>query len=528
MGVIERADMETQISVESEIDLEDENKVNLIKDGKDKRHTHVDVLIIGVVLATAVDKILYIYNNTEKAVIKHPSNNHSGHFEDMFIYEDKYFILPLEHWVLLLMAIGEQFIVPLVYFLSGSNVFFSLFKRNEREFREERVHRLFVPILVMCFLSFFNGFTYFAPLDPVCQAKFEDPELYYNKTTLNFTATKKCNLLYEIVKDDPPFISLIVQTFLYGVPRDIFLLFIFSQCFAFWFSVFHPNQNKQGVPAVPYCGSTTCCCSRKPPYCVARFFCCFHFFCKSASSPAEFVSAVTWYLGGSLRVIVVPGLALFLMDCIMDLPLHVLLGYAIASTESTIVGDLTKKYRWVYLMVGLVFMSVYSVVFLAVYDLDHQKIIEQRNFQPLLYLICAFGSWSFVLGLVSVLKEIFTLPNPIISDLRETAMPFFINFHWVLMIYLSGAFWVPYLRSFPFTVIFGSLITAFVSLLIRKTGPLRYFFGLRCPPNSLLPGKMMRGMIPATVLFVSFTICHFVLYYTKDTIIGTTNMDYED
>lgn len=81
-----------------------------------------------------LESILIIYSNTGKAMIKHPTNNHSGKDEDLFILEDKYFILPIEHWIGLIQKIGRRFVVPLVYFLSGSNVFYSLFKRSEREF----------------------------------------------------------------------------------------------------------------------------------------------------------------------------------------------------------------------------------------------------------------------------------------------------------------------------------------------------------------------------------------------------------
>lgn len=250
-------------------------------------------------------------------------------------------------------------------------------------------------------------------------------------------------------------------------------------------------------------------------------------------------------------MIVVPGVALFLVDSILHLAIeglsHIffymlmyLLGYAIASTASTSIGDLTKKYKWVYLGLGLVFMSVYSVVFLATNELDNQKKMNQSTIYPkqhvnsqplpvefLLYLLSAFGSWTFVLGLVSIAKETFTSPKPVISKLREISMPFYINFQWLLNVYLAGAFWVPYLRSFPFTVILCSLITGVVSLLIRKSGSLGYFFGLRLPPNSLLPGEKMRGIIPATLLFVSFTICRFVLSFTKETVLNPTYMDME-
>lgn len=137
-------------------------------------------------------------------------------------------------------------------------------------------------MLVLYFLQFFDVLTYFAPMDPVCQAKFDGSDLFDN-------TTNECNLFHERMDHHPPLLSLLVQTYFYGIPEEIFFLFLFSQCFAFWFSVFHPNQNKQGVPTIPYCCSKSCCCSRKPPYCVARFFCCLHFFGKSASSPPDFV-----------------------------------------------------------------------------------------------------------------------------------------------------------------------------------------------------------------------------------------------
>ena len=172
--------METQISVETEIDLEEESKAyktNLLKGERGKRQTHIDVLLITAVFAIFVERTLSIYSNTEKAMIKHPKNIHSGNDEDMFIIEDKYFILPIEHWILLIQKIGHRFVVPLLYFLSGPNFFYSLFKRNEREFREERVHPLFVPFLTLYFIQFFDAFTYFAicVINQFQFGKFENP-----------------------------------------------------------------------------------------------------------------------------------------------------------------------------------------------------------------------------------------------------------------------------------------------------------------------------------------------------------------
>ena len=157
---------------------------------------------------------------------------------------------------------------------------------------------------------------------------------------------------------------------------------------------------------------------------------------------------------------------------------------------------------------------------LHIHELDHQGFLDNKNLQPLLYFLGAFGSCPFVVGLVSVAKEAFTEENPMIYRVREAAMAFYINHHWVVTLYLAGAFWVPYLRSFPFTVIFGSLITGCIALLITKAGPLRYFFGLRCPPGSSLPGTKMRGMIPVTILAVTYTIYHCIISFHKDKVLS--------
>ena len=149
-----------------------------------------------------------------------------------------------------------------------------------------------------------------------------------------------------------------------------------------------------------------------------------------------------------------------------------LLGYAMASTASTGIQDITKKYRKLYLAIGVSFILLHTVANLLIHELDHQGFLDNKNFQPLFYFLGAFGSWPFVVGLVSVAKETFTEENPMVSGVREAAMAFYINQQWVVTLYLAGAFWVPYLRSFPFTVIFGFLITGCVSLLVTKARPL--------------------------------------------------------
>ena len=54
------------------------------------------------------------------------------------------------------------------------------------------------------------------------------------------------------------------------------------------------------------------------------------------------------------------------------------------------------------------------------------------------------------------------------------SLPFYLIFKWVLIFYLGGTFWVPYLRSFPFTLLFGYLITGVISLLITMAETIRY------------------------------------------------------
>ena len=54
------------------------------------------------------------------------------------------------------------------------SAFFGLKKRSERQFREERVHRLLVPALFLSLTSsFFLATDYFSKLSPNCQQLYE-------------------------------------------------------------------------------------------------------------------------------------------------------------------------------------------------------------------------------------------------------------------------------------------------------------------------------------------------------------------
>ena len=56
--------------------------------------------------------------------------------------------------------------MPMFFFLSGVSSYLALFKRTEQQFREERVHRLLVPFLVLCLFNGVYSITYFAPRTP--------------------------------------------------------------------------------------------------------------------------------------------------------------------------------------------------------------------------------------------------------------------------------------------------------------------------------------------------------------------------
>ena len=89
----------------------------------------------------------------------------------------------------------------------------------------------------------------------------------------------------------------------------------------------------------------------------------------------------------------------------------------------------------------------------------------------------------------------------------------------VLVAILSGALWVPYLGSFPITLLLATVATFVLSLSITKMGPVRcifafyspivhgtcfrYFFGLPTTKRSCLPGKLCQGFLPCIILGIS-------------------------
>ena len=62
--------------------------------------------------------------------------------------------------------------MPMFFFLSGVSAYFALFRRTERQFREERAHRLLVPWLLLCLFNDAYSVTWLAPLTPNCEAAY--------------------------------------------------------------------------------------------------------------------------------------------------------------------------------------------------------------------------------------------------------------------------------------------------------------------------------------------------------------------
>ena len=77
----------------------------------------------------------------------------------------------------------------------------------------------------------------------------------------------------------------------------------------------------------------------------------------------------------------------------------------------------------------------------------------------------------------------------------------FFSFFWGVQISIAvGILRVPILHHFPFLLIFSTIATLGLSFLITKSGPLRYFFGLPAGESSFIPGKTLKGLLPAIIL----------------------------
>ena len=176
--------------------------------------------------------------------------------------------------------------MPMFFYLSGQNTYFALFRRSETEFRGGRVHRLLVPSLFLCTVTQL-------PL------------------TLAYFARREVPLVEESYWE--------YMKGFYRLPHFqqswfLLYLFLYAQVFTFWIRTFHPAHNTAETTTLSFCGFTSCCCTVKPFSCLTRYFCCLNFILKPALTPGEFVFAVKWYLGGPIRLALIPGIVIGVVE----------------------------------------------------------------------------------------------------------------------------------------------------------------------------------------------------------------------
>ena len=181
------------------------------------------------------------------------------------------------------------------------------------------------------------------------------------------------------------------------------------------------------------------------------------------------------------------------------------MGYAIMAEDANGFAEIMKKYRWLYLFIGTVFLQIYVAITLGAEDW-FKKFYPHITPYILKCIFRGFGEWIFIIGLYSVNRHLCTRSHPIINTLRGMAMPFYLLHQQVLVILVSGTLWVSYLGSFPATITLTTICTCIISFLVAKSpGPIRYFFGLPSKHN-IIPGEKLSGFLPVTVLSLLFVI----------------------
>ena len=124
-------------------------------------------------------------------------------------------------------------------------------------------------------------------------------------------------------------------------------------------------------------------------------------------------------------------------------------------------------------------------------------------------VVRAAGEWRIVLGIT---RDLVTMQYRHLPLLSQIAMPFYLTHQQVLVTVLSLSLGTPVLQSFPIVLIIATIVTSALSFLIVKLGPLRYWFGLPPPKDSLLPGKVIRGFLPLAILLVAVIIVYLLQF----------------
>ena len=296
---------------------------------------------------------------------------------------------------------------------------------------------------------------------------------------------------------------------------------------AFNFSNWHSKNGENGSSQTMCCGKTNFSILKKPFSILAKALCCMCVCFLPSASPGEFSKAIRKIFLGSMKLPLVPGFCLSLIEIVLrwNFPdgqfhafsflfdwcdnVHFLfvyfVGYAIMAEDDNGFAEVMKKYRWLYLFVGTVFLAMYVAIALGAEEWFESF---DPHFTPYI-LKCIFrglGEWIFIIGLYSVNRHLSTRSHPIIKTMRGMAMPFYLLHQQVLILLVSGTLWVPYLGSFPATIILTTICTCIISFLVAKSpGPIKYLFGLPSTHN-IIPGEKLSGFVPVTILSIMFVV----------------------
>ena len=372
----------------------------------------------------------------------------------------------------------------------------------------------------------FYAFRFYAPLSQDCLSH------YYNNATNN---TSPCLAWWGAIRNSEnssyfptSFELTLLEHYYYPSPQQAWFciyLYVYSQLMAFSFSNWHTKYGDDGPEQPMCCGNSDCSLLRKPFSLAAKLLCCMWICFMPTSNPGEFTATTKKLLMSPMRLFVIPGGYLSLVELSLrwnfpDGRYHAFsflfdwcnnfhfigvffLGYAIMSGDENGFSDILKRCRWWYFVSGFVLLLGY--VGITIFGDFIDPILKY----VLSCIFRGYGEWMFMIGLYAINRSIWTENYNIIKILREMAMPFYLLHQQILILLAIGTLRIPSMGSFFVTIILSTLITCFVAFIIVKSpGPIRYFFGL--PSKSkFIPGEKLSGFGPYLAL-CAVVICETI------------------
>ena len=176
--------------------------------------------------------------------------------------------------------------------------------------------------LMVCTQAFY-AIDFFAPMSPSCL------EHYYHKAT---NTTPGCMTWWGKVRYVPnvdsdfysPFPTTfgrkLLELFIYPSPQQAWFciyLFVYSQVMAFNFSNWHSKNGEDGSSQTMCCGKTNLSILKKPFSMLAKAVCCMCVCFLPSSSPGEFSKAIRKVFLGAIKLPLVPGFCLSLIEIVL-------------------------------------------------------------------------------------------------------------------------------------------------------------------------------------------------------------------